>query len=33
MASVLRAFGIERYRVVVEKKPSGTDAFVLEVLA
>ncbi len=33
LASVLRAFGIERYRVVVERKPSGTDAFVLEVVA
>jgi len=33
LGSVLRAFGIERYRVVVEKKASGTDAFVLEVVA
>ena len=33
LASVLRAFGVERYRVVVEKKPSGTDAFVLEIVA
>ncbi len=30
---VVRRFGIEEYRVVVEKKPSGTDALILEVVA
>ena len=33
LAGVLRGFGIERYRVVVEKKPSGTDLLALEVVA
>jgi phenylacetate-CoA ligase len=33
LAGVVRRFGIEKYRVVVEKKPSGTDALMLEVVA
>ena len=33
LAGVLKGFGIERYRVVVEKKPSGTDALVVEVVS
>ncbi len=32
LAHVVRGFGLERYRVVVEKKPSGTDALILEVV-
>jgi len=33
LGSVLAPFGIRRYRVVIERKANGTDAFVLEVLA
>jgi len=31
LAPLLRAYGVERYRVVIEKKPSGTDALILEI--